>query len=136
MGRHRRMTLACDLIQANLDQATSLKQQAPSSKLQAPSFKKRFDMKDNPGYSTGRTAAGDPAVIGNGNGPIGVSSTRALRYPGGKCIVKMSRGGVTWCCQGYGFISSQWSLRLQASSDKPQAPSSKLQASSRKRLAP
>jgi hypothetical protein len=26
-------------------------------------------MKDNPGYSTGRTAARDPAVIGNGNGP-------------------------------------------------------------------
>jgi len=60
-------------------------------------------MKDNPGYSTGRTAAGDPAVIGNGNGPIGVSSTRALRDPGGKCIVKMSRGDVTWSCQGYGF---------------------------------
>ncbi len=55
------------------------------------------------GYSVIRTAAGDTAVIGNGNGPIGVSSTRALRDPGGKCIVKMSRGDVTWSCQGYGF---------------------------------
>ena len=84
-------------------------------------------MKDNPGYSTGRTAAGDPAVIGNGNGPIGVSSMRALRDPGGKCIVKMSRGDVTWSCQDYGF-NPQWSPRLQASGDKHQAPSSKHQA--------
>jgi hypothetical protein len=29
-----------------------------------------------------RTAAGDSAVIGNGNGPMGISSMRALRDPG------------------------------------------------------
>ena len=46
-------------------------------------------MKDNPGYSTGRTAAGDTAVIGNGNGPIGISSTRALRDPALKSIIKI-----------------------------------------------
>ena len=39
-------------------------------------------MKDNVGYIVFRTAARDPAVFGNGNGPIGVSSTRALRDPG------------------------------------------------------
>jgi hypothetical protein len=27
-------------------------------------------MKDNPGYIELRTAAGDPAVFGNGNGPL------------------------------------------------------------------
>ena len=57
-------------------------------------------MKDNIGYSELRTAAGDPAVFGNGNGSIGTSSMRALRDPGGNCIVKMSRGDVTWSCQG------------------------------------
>jgi hypothetical protein len=50
-----------------------------------------------------RTAAGDPAVFGNGNGLLQASSMRALRDPGSKCIVKMSRGDVTWSCQGYGF---------------------------------
>ena len=56
-------------------------------------------------------------MLGNGNGPLRVSSTRALRDPGGKCIVKMSRGDVTWSCQGYG-------LKPQAaSSNKRQAPS-------------
>ena len=47
---------------------------------------------------------GDPAVIGNGNDPIGVSSTRALRDPESNCILKMSRGDVTWNSQGYGFF--------------------------------
>ena len=84
-------------------------------------------MKDNPGYSELRTAAGDTAVFGNGNGPLWASSMRALRDPGGNCIVKMSRGDVTWSCQGYGFIFC-WSPRLQASGCKLQAPSCKLQA--------
>ena len=64
-----------------------------------------FDNLNCMGYSVIRTAAGDTAVFGNGNGPLRVSSTRALRDPGGKCIVKMSRGDVTWSCQGYGFLS-------------------------------
>ncbi len=94
-------------------------------------------MKDNPGYSTGRTAAGDPAVIGNGNGPIGVSSTRALRDPGSKCIVKMSRGDVTWSCQGYGFLfPKDSSNKPQASSPVAKASSLKPQASSSKILDP
>ena len=84
-------------------------------------------MKDNQGYSTGRTAAGDTAVIGNGNGPIGVSSMRALRDPESQCGDKMSGGNVTRSSQGYGF-NPQWSPRLQASGDKHQAPSSKHQA--------
>ena len=63
-------------------------------------------MKDNPGYSTGRTAAGDTAVIGNGNGPIGVSSTRALRDPESQCGDKMSGGTVTRSSQGYGPSNS------------------------------
>ena len=119
-------------------------------------------MKDNPGYSTGRTAAGDTAVIGNGNGPIGISSTRALRDPGGNGIVKMSSGGCDLELPGLWFsqrIKQQAtsltfqlprvrasSNKLQASSfkrqaiqrtsHKRQAPSSKLQASSRKLQAP
>ena len=63
---------------------------------------KTLDRSGDMGYSGSRTAAGDTAVIGNGNGPTGVSSTRALRDPGGNGIVKMSRGDVTWSCQGYG----------------------------------
>ena len=75
-------------------------------------------MKDNPGYSTGRTAAGDTAVIGNGNGPIGISSMRALRDPGGNCIVKMSRGDVTWNRRGYGKSKPRVS---SSQADKQQA---------------
>ena len=82
-------------------------------------------MKDIMGYKLFRTAAGDPAVFGNGNSPIGTSSMRALRDPGGNCIVKMSRGDVTWSCQGYGFSSPK------DSSFKRQASSPKLQASRR-----
>ena len=75
-------------------------------------------MKDIIGYSTGRTAAGDTAVIGNGNGPIGISSMRALRDPGGNCILKMSRGDVTWSCQGYGKSKPRV---LSSQADKQQA---------------
>ena len=74
-------------------------------------------MWDTIGYKLFRTAAGDPAVFGNGNGPLRTSSMRALRDPGGNCIVKMSRGDVTWSCQGYGL------QQQAASSNKRQAPS-------------
>jgi hypothetical protein len=57
------------------------------------------------GYSVIRTAAGDTAVIGNGNGPIGISSTRALRDPGGNCIVKMSSGRCDLELPGLWFLS-------------------------------
>jgi hypothetical protein len=79
---------------------------------------KTLDRSGDMGYSGIRTAAGDTAVIGNGNGPTGVSSTRALRDPGGNCILKMSRGDVTWSCQGYGKSKSRV---LSSQADKQQA---------------
>ena len=89
------------------------------------------------GHSSARPVQPKAAVIGNGNGPTGVSSMRALRDPGGNCIVKMSRGDVTWSCQGYGFLFPKNSrLLTQASSPKQQASSLKPQASSSKILEP
>jgi len=79
---------------------------------------KTLDRSGDMGYSGIRTAARDPAVIGNGNGPTGVSSTRALRDPGGNGIVKMSRGDVTWSCQGYGKSKPRVS---SSQADKQQA---------------
>ena len=79
---------------------------------------KTLDRSGDMGYSGIRTAAGDTAVIGNGNGPTGVSSTRALRDPGGNGIVKMSRGDVTWSCQGYGKSKPRVS---SSQADKQQA---------------
>ena len=79
---------------------------------------KTLDRSGDMGYSRIRTAAGDTAVIGNGNGPTGVSSTRALRDPGGNGIVKMSRGDVTWSCQGYGKSKPRVS---SSQADKQQA---------------
>ena len=79
---------------------------------------KILDRSGDMGYSGIRTAAGDTAVIGNGNGPTGVSSTRALRDPGGNGIVKMSRGDVTWSCQGYGKSKPRVS---SSQADKQQA---------------
>ena len=84
-------------------------------------------MKDYPGYSIDRTAAGDTAVIGNGNGPIGISSTRALRDPGGNGIVKMSSGGCDLELPGLWFSQRR---KERGASLKPQAASFKLQATS------
>ncbi len=81
------------------------------------------------GYSVIRTAARDPAVIGNGNGPIGISSTRALRDPGGNGIVKMSSGGCDLELPGLWFSQR---IKEQATSSKRQATSIKLQATSSK----
>jgi len=86
-------------------------------------------MKDYIGYGTGRTAARDPAVIGNGNGPIGISSTRALRDPGGNCIVKMSSGRCDLELPGLWFSKR---FKQRATSIKRQATSFKLQATSDK----
>ena len=86
-------------------------------------------MKDIVGYKLFRTAAGDTAVIGNGNGPLRTSSMRALRDPGGNCIVKMSSGRCDLELPGLWFYSL---LEPKASSIKPQASSPKLQASSSK----
>ena len=81
-----------------------------------------FDNLNCMGYSVIRTAAGDTAVFGNGNGPLRVSSTRALRDPGGKCIVKMSRGDVTWSCQDYGqYLSNRKEQAMARKSNKRQA---------------
>jgi|TARA_X000001382_G_scaffold92646_1_gene67218 hypothetical protein len=86
-------------------------------------------MKDIIGYKLFRTAAGDPAVIGNGNGPIGISSMRALRDPGGNCIVKISSGRCDLELPGLWFFLSQ-RFKLQATSFKPKAASLKLKATS------
>ena len=76
-------------------------------------------MWDNIGYGELRTAAGDPAVFGNGNGSIGTSSMRALRDPGGNCIVKMSSGGCDLELPGlwpYSFSSVILGARPEAAS--------------------
>ena len=110
-------------------QAPSLKLQAPSSKLQAP-MKIKIDMKDNVGYIVFRTAAGDSAVFENGNGSLwdqlNASPPRSWR--------QVHRKNVQWGCDlelpGL-WPSLFYSLKRQAqkaSSDKLQAPSSKLQA--------
>ena len=84
-------------------------------------------MKDIIGYKLFRTAARDPAVIGNGNGPIGISSMRALRDPGGNGIVKMSSGGCDLELPGLWFSKR---FKQRATSVKPQATSVKLKATS------
>jgi len=85
-------------------------------------------MKDIIGYKLFRTAAGDPAVFGNGNGPLWISSMRALRDPGGNCIVKMSSGRCDLELPGLWFFPK---LReKEATSLKPQAASFKLKATS------
>ena len=74
-------------------------------------------MKDIIGYKLFRTAAGDPAVFGNGNGPLRTSSMRALRDPGGNRIVKMSSGGCDLELPGLWFFSQL--TKQQATSRKP-----------------
>ena len=101
-----------------MHQAPSAKQQATSHKLQAASVKIMIDIQDKVGYGELRTAAGDPAVIGNGNGPIGIGSMRALRDPGGNCIVKMSSGRCDLELPGL-WPQATSSLKQQASSTKP-----------------
>ena len=75
-------------------------------------------MWDTIGYKLFRTAAGDPAVFGNGNGPLRTSSMRALRDPGGNCIVKMSSGGCDLELPGL-WPQATSSVKQQASSSKP-----------------
>ena len=115
-------------LRANRQQATGNRPRADKQQAagrgrvgpQVSSAKKNksLDRSGDMGYSGIRAAAGDTAVIGNGNGPTGVSSTRALRDPGGNCIVKMSRGDVTCNRQGYG----QSKPRVSSSqADKQQA---------------
>ena len=87
-------------LKANRQQASGNGRVGPQ--VSSAKKNKSLDRSGDMGYSGIRAAAGDTAVIGNGNGPTGVSSTRALRDPGGNCIVKMSRGDVTWNRQGYG----------------------------------
>jgi hypothetical protein len=97
-------------------QAPSPKLQAPSSKHQASSLKKRFDMKDNPGYSINmiRVLIGQCAQAWN------LQSILPLK------------------CRGRGRHSRlqakpfYFSPEPKAPSIKPQASSPKLQASSSK----
>jgi len=93
-------------------------------------------MKDNVGYIVFRTAARDPAVFGNGNGPLrdqlNASPPRSWR--------QVHRKNVQWGCDlelpGLWSFIFHLSPRHQASSDKLQAPSTEVQASSRKLQAP
>jgi len=71
----RRKLQAFVLIRASsgkqkLQAASALKLQAASNKRQATSINNIIDMWDTIGYKLFRTAAGDPAVFGNGNGPL------------------------------------------------------------------
>ena len=103
-------------LKANRQQASGNGRVGPQ--VSSAKKNKSLDRSGDMGYSGIRAAAGDTAVIGNGNGPTGVSSTRALRDPGGNCIVKMSRGDVTWNRQGYGKSKPRVS---SSQADKQQA---------------
>ena len=81
------------------------------------------------GHSSAQLVQPKAAVIGNGNDPIGISSTRALRDPGGNGIVKMSSGGCDLELPGLWFSQR---IKEQATSSKPQAASFKPQATSDK----
>ena len=73
-----------------------------------------------------RAAARDPAAIGIGNAPLMELLNASRRDLGGQCSYKMSGGTVTRSLQGYGFFFIY--PKIQAASDKRQAPSSKRQA--------
>jgi hypothetical protein len=73
-----------------------------------------------------RAAARDPAAIGIGNAPLMELLNASRRDLGGQCSYKMSGGTVTRSLQGYGFFFIY--PKIQAASDKRQAPSSKHQA--------
>ena len=81
-------------------------------------------MKDYIGYGTGRTAAGDTAVIGNGNGPLRDQLNASPPRPCTEEHHKNLGDGSVQTVQGYGFPNE--------SNNKPQAPSPKQQASSSK----
>ena len=94
-------------------------------------------MKDNVGYIVFRTAARDPVVFGNGNGPLRTSSMRALRDLGSYSgDINHPGGAGTQELPGLWPFIFHLSPRHQASSDKLQAPSTEVQASSRKLQAP
>ena len=90
-------------------------------------------MKDIMGYKLFRTAAGDPAVFGNGNGPLwdqlNASPPRSWRQVHRKNFQR----GCDLELPGLWFFIYP---KIQASSGKHQAPSSKHQATSRKQQAP
>jgi len=85
-------------------------------------------MKDNVGYIVFRTAAGDPAVFGNGNGPLrgqlNASPPRSWRQVHRKNVQR----GCDLELPGLWFFSQL--SKHQATSFKPQAASFKLQATS------
>jgi len=56
------------------------------------------------GYCRNRAVIGDIAVIGKCKASLMGPPNAGRRDPGGNCILKMSRGDVTWSCQGYGFF--------------------------------
>ena len=64
-------------------------------------------MKDNPGYSTGRTAARDPAVIGNGNDPLRDQLNASPPRPCTEEHHKNLGDGSVQTVQGYGKSKSR-----------------------------
>jgi hypothetical protein len=89
-----------------------------------------IDIQDNIGYSIFRTAAGDTAVIGNGNGPLwdqlNASPPRSWQQVHRKNVQRgcdLELPGL-WSF----FFYSLKRQAFRASSDKHQAPSSKRQA--------
>ena len=75
-------------------------------------------MKDNPGYSTGRTAARDPAVIGNGNDPLRDQLNASPPRPCTEEHHKNLGDGSVQTVQGYGKSKPRVS---SSQADKQQA---------------
>ena len=122
-------------------QAPSPKLQAPSSKLQAPR-KIKIDMKDNVGYIVFRTAASDPAVIGNGNGPLWDQLNASPPRPW-KLVRRYQSswwgrdpGASRVMVFYFSLMPKAASIERQASSPKHKGSSFKPQASSSKILEP
>ena len=121
-------------------QGTSHKRRVTSVKLQA---NKMIDTQDYIGYIVFRTAAGDPAVFGNGNGPLrgqlNASPPRSWRQVHRKNVQR----GCDLELPGLWFLggrvkrqASSVKQEFQASSDKRPNPGPGVPASGHKRQAP
>ena len=90
---------------------------------------KTLDRSGDMGYSGIRTAAGNTAVIGNGNDPLRDQLNASPPRPCTEEHHKNLGDGSVQTVQGYGFPSES-NNKPQASSPKQQASSSKPQATS------
>jgi len=102
---------------------SSVKRQATSSRRQATSCDKKTETRRKSHDSFTQDCSGRPLQYSKMETVLyRTSSTRALRDPGGKCIVKMSRGDVTWSCQDYGqYLSNRKEQAMARKSNKRQA---------------